>query len=428
MPPTPVMPRPPVFRDRTRETLEIRFRVITPVFGGGVVVNADENSRHIKAPDNVTPIREAGIRGAVRQWWRATSYDRFRSLAEMRAREAVVFGSVDGPGLIRADVDASGIGLQQLEIFNITPKGHWRAIHNRAGLAYGGFALSPAQHATTGAGTLTCLAGEATLRIRLRSLECLDEITRALKAWIAFGGIGGRTTRGFGSILPVAGGNQMDMRWFTAFNDLDSLVSPEPRPQWAPFAVLGPATEFVGHDDSHHDAVEAHNHALLRLRDFRQKPGIGRNPGQAANVPGRSRWPEADFIRATIGPAATQHSARTTNVNAVPRAAFGLPIVFHFKTPGDPQDRIAAPLGKERCLSPLRLRTFRDTYGRYFAGAVTLDHPAIGRVELRRANGANPRPAPGIVTLAQATTIQPLNLSGTAEPDVLSAFLDFFPS
>ena len=40
------------------------------------------------------------------------------------------------------------------------------------------------------------------------------------------------------------------------------------------------------------NADEAHKVAVDALRKFRQGPGLGRNPGQQSNRPGRSRWPE----------------------------------------------------------------------------------------------------------------------------------------
>ena len=64
-----------------------------------------------------------------------------------------------------------------------------------------------------------------------------------------------------------------------------------------------------------------------------------------------------------------------TEVDAFPRAAFGMPIIFHFKDKPDPGDTTLQPAGKDldRFASPLVLRPYRDpSQGKVSAMAVEL--------------------------------------------------------
>ena len=107
------------------------------------------------------------------------------------------------------------------------------------------------------------------------------------------------------------------------------------------------------------NAIAAWRNAVEALSDFRQRPNVGRNSGRGGR-PGRSRWPEPDAIRRHRHRNAPGHQPEHPVDGQYPRAAFGLPIVFHFKDRGDPPDAKLVPRKGDRMASPLILRPYFD--------------------------------------------------------------------
>jgi CRISPR-associated protein Cmr1 len=169
------------------------------------------------------------------------------------------------------------------------------------------------------------------------------------------------------------------------------------------------------------NAGKAWKDAVKKLRDFRQQ----RNPGNG-NRPGRSHWPEPDAIRRLTGQNSPNHVPKRTEgheiSNVFPRAAFGLPIIFHFKdtNAGDPADHTLQAQGHDRLASPLILRPYTD--GRnWFAAALLLPHHHVESMELELKRGE--------VTISRwspekAAQVPPI--ASTHATDALSAFLEFF--
>ena len=62
------------------------------------------------------------------------------------------------------------------------------------------------------------------------------------------------------------------------------------------------------------DSVEAWKNLIKKLQEFRQQKDMSN----------RSAWPEADAIRAIA------RTGPTADIPKFPRAAFGLPVIFHF--------------------------------------------------------------------------------------------------
>ncbi|KPL80188.1 type III-B CRISPR module RAMP protein Cmr1 [Herpetosiphon geysericola] len=60
------------------------YKLITPLFGGGVEAGLN---------DPLTPIRASGIRGQLRFWWRAIRGGGYSSVDDLRAKEAEIWGS-----------------------------------------------------------------------------------------------------------------------------------------------------------------------------------------------------------------------------------------------------------------------------------------------------------------------------------------------
>jgi len=168
-----------------------------------------------------------------------------------------------------------------------------------------------------------------------------EEVERSLRWWASFGGIGARTRRGLGSVH------------VTRLGPVTAAEVEKRGGRLLPRPTVG-------------DATAAWKASVGLLKAFRQGLKVGRNsPSAGSQSPaGRSLWPEADSLRALSGTAEPRHATRLVQADAFPRAAFGLPIVFHFNTftdPGDPDDHILEPADvspndkRDRMASPLIL-------------------------------------------------------------------------
>ena len=73
------------------QTINFRIRLITPMFGGGVVPGVVDISN---------PIRAASIRGHLRFWWRATAGSQFRTPQDLYEAEAALWGSTQTHGKV----------------------------------------------------------------------------------------------------------------------------------------------------------------------------------------------------------------------------------------------------------------------------------------------------------------------------------------
>lgn len=396
------MRRPaPIKEVPLRDTVEIveRFEIITPMFGGGVHI--DQSRSHDKKPDPLTPVRAASIRGQLRFWWRATQAHRFSSIHELREAEEELWGAASKPATVALEVNAEAVRLER------APVG------SSSGIAYATFPLRP----KTGAGApgqLTRIHGQCVLALRCRAADA-KEVQKALDAWLLFGGIGGRTRRGFGAVSPVD--RELDPREF--------LQSLDAHPSAPPGVSALAGAKLVVTPSSFETGERALESALGALRDFRQKPGSS-GTERATATRDEAFWPEPDTIRNLTRRSSPKHSEPTVHVRKFPRAAFGMPIVFHFKDHGhgDPGDTHLLPNGKERRASPLILRPLR-VKGKFAALALVMVDTERDDEEIvlqekfgRRAQ----HDVKWLLTESEAELIRPL----CGEPDPLQAFIRFF--
>jgi len=175
---------------KKRETIELELRLITPMFGGGY------KAREV---DTVQPIRPAAIRGHLRFWWRATAGARYASVAELHKAETELWGGA-------STKDNPAVGKVAIRV-EVKDKGQMVGYGSRGGLPkYFLFPFRPQKNIPATKGRENVVF---TLRLILdTSLSEAQraEVTTALKAWIAFGGVGARTRRGCGA-LTVLGNN-----------------------------------------------------------------------------------------------------------------------------------------------------------------------------------------------------------------------------
>jgi CRISPR-associated protein Cmr1 len=394
--------------DRAEHAIErkVRFKVITPVFGGGVSNASTETERHLKEPDRITPLRGAAIRGQLRFWWRVLQNETdHKKLWEAEKR---IWGMASEPGVVSIKVQAS-TSWEEVPVFTCERKGtRWQVkpIGGMQAIAYGAFPLQPPKEElekrdAPKPGVLHRCSAECELELRF-PIHLREEIENAVNAWLLLGGVGGRTRRGFGAI------------------SCDELsVDPVRWLQKRGFSLKVTAQSW-------RSAEEAWKFGLEKLQRFRQEKQVGRNIGSnpaRPYVPGRSRWPEPECIRSLTDQSDIQHRARLVGVDKFPRAAFGLPIIFHFQSRQDPEETRLKPVGFERLASPLIIRPYRAPDGKYGCLAALLPYRELDKVQLELTGEGGSWAVDPALT---ATEAQSLKSPLRGEPDPLLAFLNFF--
>jgi CRISPR-associated protein Cmr1 len=352
-----------------RETIELELRLITPMFGGGY------KAREV---DTEQLIRPAAIRGQLRFWWRATAGARYATVEELHKAETELWGGAstkDNPAVgkvaIRVEISKEGTFKpcaefdSQGDVYKAMP----RFLHR-----WPGYALHPFQGQLNKAKTIIEeQPSEGLCDTVFRLTLTLDdssnkhEIETALDAWILYGGLGARTRRGCGSIAadqPRA----LDLSWIAS---TDSAKC-----KWTTLVgakyVLGKITS---------DPIEAWREAVELYQRFRQGRGFARAQSSSRNPqrPGRSFWPEADSIRRITGRHHNRHTPKHAVECGFPRANLGLPIVFHFKDKGDPEDTTLQrnEAGRTRMASPVITKTVQVGERQYRPLIMVLNAPDV---------------------------------------------------
>jgi CRISPR-associated protein Cmr1 len=161
--------------------LEAVFRVVTPLFLGG-------------ADGTEAEIRAASLKGALRFWYRATSYSAGADITTIKKKEEEIFGSSEkGQSSFLIDVVDENI--------KIIDKGHkWKG----QGMFYLGYGLINFKGIQT---KRKCINSGGSFRVRfcfrgkkMNLEENRAVLVKALTALDLFGGLGSRSRRGFGSL------------------------------------------------------------------------------------------------------------------------------------------------------------------------------------------------------------------------------------
>lgn len=399
---------------------DFTFRLITPMFGGGVEINGPQ-----KPHDRITPIRIPSIRGQLRFWWRACNPTKATTAEELFEAEEAIWGSTKQPSMVHIAVVGPQPTPEPIDVF-FQPAGKtgWRVNREHEALAYGLFPLQPPKDAKQQRpGVLWRIDEALTLRFQLPE-DLRHSVHEALAAWTLFGGIGGRTRRGFGAVEFVHSSSP-EVVPQSAKELLDWLLA-RPKIERIP-SLAGATSKTRGAPQA--EAEAAWRDALYPLQQFRQGLGLARN-GNDPRHPGRSRWPEADELRRLARTHLHRHPPEH-RVRKFPRAAFGLPIVFHFKdNPPEPSDMTLVPAldGSKRFASPLILRPQHRPDKSYEAFALVLANTrAPNQLQLDGLPGESPS-VTGSLSPQEARDIIPLQRHGNANPDVLEAFLHYFES
>ncbi len=317
------------------ETITLHLKLITPMFGGGY------EPREV---DTVNPIRAASIRGHLRFWWRALYGGRHRNAAELLQAEEKLWGTMETPGQVGITILSAKVGEPVVWArFEKNPNNpqRYKSLATQLKKQWPRYALHPFQgQLAKGAAAILrppdTAIESASFDLVISIRECqMDQVFGAVKAWVEYGGLGSRTRRGCGSLM------------------LDSKVplthAAEPRAPGQPLLTVISGTRRVLGKPTN-DPISAWNDAVTLYAAFRQM----REPGRAP-MPGRSKWPEPDSIRRIEGRRQYAHPPRHPVQRGFPRADLGLPIVFHFKDVGDPDEYTLQPTAKDakRFASPV---------------------------------------------------------------------------
>jgi CRISPR-associated protein Cmr1 len=235
----------------------------------------------------------------------------------------------------------------------------------------------------------------------------------ALRWWLHWGGVGARTRRGFGAValrdakiapVEVSGGEGLvNPEKLATLPTLPLLQAGQVRPSDRP-TLFGACVLRNLYTTGLGDPKSPHGVLVYALWEMRQAPDYARDPGRDKQ-PGRTRWPEAELMKARLanGSYTLRHPqevpARDRARLTAPRAAFGLPIVMHFKDHGDSQAAgqiIPAPqhggqVKTDRWASPVLLRPQQLPTGQLAASVLILAGAAVPtKVEIVPTNPGAP--------------------------------------
>lgn len=305
--------------------------LVTPMYGGGVEAS--------KVDTNM-PIRASSIRGQLRFWWRIACGPKDPN--ELFKKEKEIWGGIGDDGAMASQVE---IRVQSQPVFD---KDFIKSNKYYDGIKYifGSASIN---------GAVDWLKDNYKFTLFIRYNDAVKrDVEEALRWWCSFGGIGGRTRRGFGAV---------------SIENVDLITAEHPALKRKDIEI--PRLKFSQKTFS--SAQEAWKYAAERLFEFRQKPGSGRN--NSSGKAGRSFWPEADQLRHLTGKNDNKRHMPEFEKNLIfPRAAFGMPIKFQF--PGknnDPDDMTLQPIDSERMASPLIIRPYKDGE-KWRAAALLLPH------------------------------------------------------
>ncbi len=174
-------------------TLTATYRIVMPMFCAG----ADQQKAELRLPS---------FKGALRFWWRSLMWGKARDVAELRRKEAELFGSSDqNVGQSKARMRFKGDPDLKKSVCppEVFESGRLPGCHY---LGYGVMEAFPSRNKGTKAGQLTrpmIPGGEFTVQLRLGpriSDEQRQQIENALVLLGTVGGLGSKSRKGFGSL------------------------------------------------------------------------------------------------------------------------------------------------------------------------------------------------------------------------------------
>lgn len=401
--------------DENMISKEYDFEVVTPMFGGGVEAGINDDSKLI---------RETEIRGHLRFWWRATVGATCAESKELFARESDVWGNTQMPSkvVVRILKIAAGTKRNSIERESFVRQGRRRTIETFFGSRTLGYAFFPfvenqkkaendyikdwkrvhqtdwpAGQAVPDNVVPKNAKAEENIKFRLQVIypsNHENDVQTALWAWANFGGVGARTRRGCGALYCKEFAPSLDEQGVLQ-NDANGVHKyfEDYFPRTHGRGSQWPILDKLLINGSIADPMTSWNKIIEAFRYFRQGEG-GRT--WISGKPKKSKWPEPDAIRSKTNTSLPGHKPTGTPVIAMPRAEFGMPIIFKFKDgPGrdqrgegpdqrgkDPGTRTLTPIEKERMASPLILKPLLLSKDKAVPCALFLRVPKIDKVVL----------------------------------------------
>ena len=377
---------------------KLECKLITPLYGGGV-----ESS----TIDEKMPIRGAEIRGQLRFWWRLLAkqlWMKDQSDKEIQKAEFKLWGGGT------SEQFASKVFIKVSNLTKIEMASYKEYAPQYSTL---GYVFFPADNETDSSVSHDLLKEDFTWTLSIKfdvslSDEDKDQAIQTIRWWSQFGGLGARSRRGTGAFIVEAADELLNPV-------LSSITKEEAKS----------ANCILSLKNSQPEASKAWNTSIEKLKNFRQAPNMGRNPGQQANRPGRSRWPEPDAIRRIQDKWDPDHKPRHEAGDIFPRGMFGMPVIFDFgrNNHKEPNTTTLQPIGKERMSSPLLLRPYYDRATQKYAPMALLlpyQHLLSKEVDLKgsRANSVK------LWESGKEDLIQPIKDNGGTNP--LEAFMNYF--
>uniref|UniRef100_A6VYS7 CRISPR-associated RAMP protein, Cmr1 family n=1 Tax=Marinomonas sp. (strain MWYL1) TaxID=400668 RepID=A6VYS7_MARMS len=372
--------------------------LVTPMYGGGVEAGK---------VDTEMPIRASSIRGQLRFWWRIACGP-FDSTKGMFDKEAAIWGGIGDEGAKASQVEIKVQSKSVMDNDLVKSNKYYEGIK----YVFGSASIN---------GTVDWLKDGFNFTLFVRCDDAVKkDVEEALRWWSSFGGIGGRTRRGFGAV------SIENVELINNEHDVFKRTDAE-----------SPRLIFSNKTYSH--ASAAWKYTSERLFEFRQKPGIGRN--NSSGKAGRSFWPEPDALRRlTDSNANGKHFPKHEAGNIFARAAFGLPITLKLVGKGEPAKTDLKPINSERMASPLILRPYgHDTEWKAVALLLPKWQEALTEeLELtpkpkKQIGPFQNWPTDRVARQKAAKAIRPMEDGDKLRaddpehgPDPLSAFLDYF--
>lgn len=370
-------------------------KLVTPMYGGGVKSTV---------VDEQMPIRASGIRGQLRFWWRLLAKQKWGLSGQ--ALQKAEFALWGGMGSGEDDGTAGQVYLRVSGLPSSQKISNNLVSYDDKSLSELRYVLFPAYNETNKDLKPHELLNPQGINWQLEFAfspqlqeDKKQQVIETLQWWASFGGVGFRTRKGLGAVH------------VTEAVDYPQITQVPTQQE-----VEDANCKLVQRDANRNgDAISALKTAIKKLRDFRQRPGVGRNQG-----PGRSRWPEPDALRRIYPPHAhnPQHAPVHSAGNIFARGVFGLPINFHF--PGENGlNTMVTPDKGERLASPLILRPVYAGNGQWSAAALALPYEHILQMKVKANNQSCP-----IWQENAANNIRPINENGGQDP--IQAFLNYF--
>jgi CRISPR-associated protein Cmr1 len=397
------------------------YKLITPLYGGGVTP---------RDPDPITVVRGTEIRGQLRFWWRATRGGQSAGDPAIKVREDAIWGKAYEKGdtgirsdqtvQIVVDVSREGTPIKPFRMRGRTPV----PINDIPG--YVAFPLQPDQNERRNANPwIPDVQKDVHFLLTISYPAHLSkEIEAALWAWETFGGLGARTRRGFGALHLLEIVDSTSHQSLPTSNNMERWIQDEARKHIkAGHFPLGlphlSSSLQIALTVPVENPMRAWNNLIWKLQDFRQQKDKNN----------RSAWPEADAVRKTAG-------KETKNIPpspyAFPRAAFGLPIIFHFTGNDAPENHTLNEAdtqsedlkGRERFASPLILRPFLCRDNRAVGLALLLEGSRVDLSHLiLQDEGGTLHSVRGTLTTDEARSLTERLPALQNETDVLQAFM-----